>query len=336
MLPTYQQQELLLFGYGRTNCKTYHIPFPITKMMLAYYNDVNIVTYKNESLETFLNKKNNQYLTTCKPFRINEIQFQTRIYPNGRKTHELGFVTFGIHFTSPCTNIDKIIIYYELYCYDTLKYIKGTKPLTFNTKQNGINGKYSIPWVKLSKCNSKTCLRFGMYIHITQICYLHKLTPATFYERLQIQRSVSFKWHIKDKLLLDIKSVDINGLRCYYSPNFGGYNTWYFRFRPDKNNTYIALLRRTFPPNIKQIELKYSMVLICDTKSYYKDKKLQLKTGAGWLGMELNFNGVGWMDIVGSRHLQIGIKFDIIKACDSNNKQIKAKDFSKYGIVWSW
>eukprot|EP01084_Bolivina_argentea_P310929 538130_1 len=334
MLPTHRQQELLSFGYIRFKCKRYHIPIPVTKMMLAYYNDINILIFKDKLLKTFLDNKSSQlpHITPFKPFCIHGIRFESMIkttpdpYPSK-------FVTFVLHITSRCA-INKIILYLELYCFETNTYIKGTK--TFLLKGEKTK-EWSLPWVKTSKCKPKKVLHFGMYIHIKQIHYTNVnnfAPPITLYERIKIQRNGSFEWQMTNKLLAEIKSVNIDGTHRYYSPNFGGYNSWYIRFRPDKNNTYFRLLHRSFPQNIKQIELVYSVVLICDGKSYYIDRQQIFTRNDN--GMELCFIGVNWMDIVGSQSICMLIKFNIIKADNCNNKQIEGKDFSNYGIVWSW
>ncbi len=309
MLPTIQQHTLLTFGYIRET-KPADIPYPLKKMMLAFYNDVNTVTYKNQSVQTFLNYPNNKYFTPWKAFHFKGIKFQIRIYPNGRKSHELGSLTFGIHCRSHSMNINKITIYYELYCYDTAQYIKGTQALNFNTTKQGFNSIYSFPWFKRSKCKNKKSISLATYIHIREIC-LKTYKSITFNEAVKFQKRFSFNWCMTHKLLVEIKSENIDGERCYFSPNFGNYNNWYFRFRPDRNDTYIALLHRNLPHNVSQIDVEYYIVLTCCQQSHLKKKKLSIKKCES-SGTELKFFGVGWTDIVGSNELQITIDLDVV------------------------
>ncbi len=129
----------------------------------------------------------------------------------------------------------------------------------------------------------------------------------------------------------EIKSTSIDGSRSFYSKNFGDYNTWYIIFRPDTNNTHIRLVHGSFPPNIKQIELMFSVALICDGQSYYNNQRQIFTQNDN--GFELTFVDVDWIKIVGSRQICIFIKFAIVRGVNGNNTKIEPQDFNEYGIV---
>ncbi len=249
-----------------------------------------------------------------KPFWIKGIKFHCLIKLKN------AFATFGVNITSSKA-IDKIILYVELFCKESNTYIKGTKKLKFN---GGKKREWTIPfgkkrlnkiWLNANYWKQQDALKFLMYIHIKQIHFTDskKFESLTLYERAKIQQSVFWEWYMSKKLMIDIKSVCIDGKRVYFSPNFGIYNTWYIKFKPDKDAVYITLLYRSFPPNIKDIELKYSIVLKLDGKTYCRKK-------CGWvcqrnhMGTEIKFDGVDWVCIVSAQSIAVMIKLTILKS----------------------
>ncbi len=290
MLPTTKQQKLLAFGYVRL-FTLIHIPITLINIMLRYFNDIDNI---NMNFNKFSIHKSFEKFYT--PFWINKIKFQCLI----RINHFLHskFVLLSVRVTSPY-KMNQVTWYLEFNCAETKSYIKGTKRIMLNNLKNR---EWTIPVVQLTKVKKKN-VNFSLYIHIKQIHIKSKDRLLILYDRINTQQSVTFHWEFTKDLMTEIKNKNIDGSRKYYSPNFGNYNTWYLKFRPDQAHTYITLLHGSFPPNIKNITVKYFITLTLDEKRYPK-KTSQTFTRYD-MGTELRCVDIDWTQIVSAYKISV-------------------------------
>eukprot|EP01084_Bolivina_argentea_P077422 140429_1 len=102
-----QQQKLTTFGYVHKHC-THNIPFVLIKLIKLFYDEYFYWNFKDEQMKKFLNAKNGDIIYSKTKWKINDIECQCTMCPNGWLSHEIGWVQFYlelVHLPSYIKNI---------------------------------------------------------------------------------------------------------------------------------------------------------------------------------------------------------------------------------------
>eukprot|EP01084_Bolivina_argentea_P077423 140430_1 len=108
-----QQQKLTTFGYVHKHC-THNIPFVLIKLIKLFYDEYFYWNFKGEQMKKFLNAKNGDVIYSKTKLKINDIEFQYKMCPNGWSSQDIGCVQFKLKLVYLPSYIKNITIYVEL------------------------------------------------------------------------------------------------------------------------------------------------------------------------------------------------------------------------------
>eukprot|EP01084_Bolivina_argentea_P242599 406923_1 len=286
------QQELLCDGYIRNNY-THDTPTPIKRMIHQFWNEYFWWIFKEAKLNKFLNA----YVGECiqgEEFQIGDISCFPLIFPNDNEFKEQ--VMYGLDFYLS-SDVESVVVYYELYCIQTKMFYKDSTMLCKNDTDNNML-LWSEP-MQLSQCHNYNELDFMYYVDILRIEYNSNCIKENYCKDIKISNRSEYKWNISSKQLNEWNNN--NNFEGICGPSFDN-NCWvvFWYLLPDPNGAHLnsskifcpGLTLLQIPRNIEEINFK--IILNIEPNIYHYETMHSFNNEALDLAVdtELTFNDI--------------------------------------------
>ena len=318
-LPTKARQEILTFGYIRSNADKMNVPVALNHLCLLVYNDNIHMILCKEKLKEFMSMDNGQPLYG-NVMKIQGIHFQCILYANGRKKEYQGRVGFVFMIKNIPGNIKNITMSHQMFCpqknmhYSTLKKVQHTYWDNLNTQRRRFITGWNPMCLSLSQCTDEEKLEFIACPHVLNIEY--KDGSEYIKEGIKMNISSSIEWIFDES---DLKMIE-------ESQRLDGPlsmdNCWAIKWRDNKIG--IALFQ--CPPKIIEIKAKFNVICIFAAKA---------PETLNWTLKDSVIDGCHRYKIKVSEGVPMKIKIDVVicEIRDKEGKRIQPHEWFKYNVL---
>ena len=330
----------LIFGYVKSNYVD-NIPAEIIKIIQLLYDEHFYWKIQGDEMQKFLNTKNGQILYNKSTLTIKNIEFEFRLFPNGRKKNSMGFVHLCFLVKTMPSDIEQFILYLELSC-DTFQ--SESKSIAIGTN----NTRRSNRLCMLSQCKNLNEIEFSCLVKMLHIRYKQdKENQKTHFETpIKMSKYTEYEWIIDDKEQIErIRNMDVGFGEC--SDNIDN-NNWVIRVKPKgfsripkyPGKMAIQILCLAVPFGIKSMDVEYSIQLsdgekVIQMGQYVTRLMFVRNITSVYMNnrMSMECPDVDVNELFDGRWIRIKVSIVIFDIYDMNEDKIEKNQWQTYGIL---
>eukprot|EP01083_Nonionella_stella_P087331 242897_1 len=316
-----KRAELLTFGYIQQHCPC-QFPFVLKKLIQLFYDVFIYWTINGDKVAKFLSAKNGDAFGCKQIFKIKDIQFGYKMYPNGKSSNDKGMVSPFLRLKHMPSVIEYIGIYYQFKCEQT-QCVHNRFKKFYRKKASGIY------LMHLAKCRDFKRIDFDCFVDIKYIKYKTKCNKTDYTQPMTMRRHVVYRWPMDKATVRKCVALQMN--EYILSDSFDA-NNWNLRFY---HSTDHDSMHQKIAIDLNCIGVPFGITYFTAKWTVCIKGDVELTSDKTSTFEEPHFNATICFDLPHKleNEISINIEIDILNVWDDDRKIVHLKDWTNYCIV---